>query len=202
MGSTPTLTIVMPTISGREAWLERATESFAANTHVPVEFIVLTDMPTCGLAWQAGGEQAVGDYIYMAADDVEAMPGWDVAAIEACDRGVLPAPIVYNPDMGVQSCGERWGDMMPDGAKTQFTRAPFMSRAQWEIAQPMLPVHYYTDNWVSWKCWQAGIPTVVTHGFRLIHHLAKEGRNESRMGSDGCVYMAAVAGEDVWHASS
>jgi len=196
------ISIVMPTIAGREMWLEKALAAIAAHTTIPYELIVRTGFPTCGLAWQSGGEAAKGDHIWMAADDVEVMEGWDVAATQACDRGVLPAPIIYNADMGVQSCGGTWGELEPDGQVTGFTRAPFMSRAQWEIAQPMLPCHYYTDNWISFKCAQAGIPTVVVYGYRMVHHLATEGRIEGRMGADGNVYERATNGEDVWHASS
>lgn len=195
------LTIVVPTIDGRELWFEKAVASIEKHTTVPYELIVKRNLPGCGPAWQAGGEQASGDYIWMAADDVEVMEGYDVAAIEACDRGVLPAPIIYHTDGRVQSCGTSWEMLEPDGCLTDFTRAPFMSRSQWQIAQPMLPTHYFTDNWVSWKCRQAGVETVVAHGYRMIHHLAPESRDEARMGADGEVFRRAVAGEDVWHAA-
>ncbi len=201
-GVTPRLSIVIPTIGGREQWLRRTVHAYEALTATPFELIVLHDYPACGPAWQAGGEQAAGDYVFMAADDLEPMEGWDAAAIAACERGVLPAPVIYYPDGRVQSCGEWWETLDDDGAETRFTRAPFMSRAQWEIAQPMLPVHYATDNWVSWRCWQAGVPTAVTYGFRLVHHLAPEGRDEGRMAADMAVFEAATRGEDVWHAYS
>lgn len=192
------LSIVMPTIRGREQWLARTVAAYEQLTTVEHEILVEHDHPGCGPAWQAGGERAQGDYLFMAADDLEPMEGWDVAAIEACDRGVLPAPLIYHSDGRLQSCGESWEMLEPDGEETMFTRAPFMSRAQMEIAMPFLPVQYGTDNHVSWKCWQAGIPTVVTYGFRLIHHLAAEGRDEGRMAADMEVFAKATQGEDVW----
>lgn len=199
----PTLTIVMPTITGREHWLEKALLAFTSLTSVDHEILVEVDHPGCGLAWQAGGERAQGSYIYMAADDVEPMEGWDTAAIEACDRGVLPAPRIYHTDGRLQSCGGSWETLERDGAETRYTRAPFMSREQWEVAQPMLPCHYYTDDWVSWRCRKMGIPSVVTYGYRLIHHLAPEGRNEApRMQTDLDIFRRATEGENVWLESS
>jgi hypothetical protein len=193
------LSIVMPTIAGREEWLERTCKAFYALTETPFELLVEVDHPGCGPAWQAGGARAQGDYIFMAADDLEPKArGWETAAMDACDDNLLPAPLIYYPDGRLQSCGEWWETLEGDNEETAFTRAPFMSRAQWEVAQPMLPTHYWTDNWVSWKCWQQQIPTVVTYGFDLIHHLAGEGRNEERMGSDGEIFARATQGEDVW----
>jgi hypothetical protein len=199
---TPLLSIVMPTIRGREEWLERTCKAYYALTTTPFEILVEENHPGCGPAWQAGGERAVGDYIFMAADDLEPKARyWETAAIEACKRGELPAPRIYHSDGRLQSCGESWEMLEPDGDETAFTRAPFMSRAQWDVAQPMLPVMYFTDNWVSWRCWQKHIPTVVTYGFDLIHHLAQEGRNEDRMAADGVIFHLATEGEDVWHES-
>lgn len=201
--ATPTLTIVIPTIKGREERLERAECLFHEMTTVPHETITLLDYPSCGLAWQEGGERAKGDYVYMAADDAEPKSvGWELPAIAACDRGVLPAGRVYYPDGRIQSCGEHWEMLDADGEETRFTRVPFMSRAQWEIAQPMLPCHYFTDDWVSWKCAQAGIPSVITYGFDIVHHLAPEGRDEGRMQPDLEMFMRATQGEDVWQESS
>jgi len=198
-----TVTVVMPTITGREHWLERALRSLDNHTEAEFEVLTYVDRPACGIVWQEGGEAAAGDYIWMGADDVEVLPGWDTAAISRCDEGALPAPCVYHPDGRLQSCGASWELLEPDGEETEFTRGPFMSRAQWDVIQPMLPTHYWTDNWVSWRGWQASpvIPTVVTWGFRFVHHLAGEGRNEGRMAEEGAVFEAATRGEDVWHAS-
>jgi hypothetical protein len=198
----PLLSIVMPTIDGREEWLEKTCKAYYALTNTLFEILVEENHPGCGPAWQAGGERAQGDFIFMAADDLEPQHlGWEQAAMDSCKMGRLPAPRIYHTDGRLQSCGESWEMLEPDGEETAFTRAPLMSREQWEIAQPMLPVMYGTDNWVSWKCWQKEIPTVVTYGFDLIHHLAPEGRDEGRMGADLEVLRRATEGEDVWHES-
>jgi hypothetical protein len=192
----------MPTIAGREEWLERTVKAYYAKTITPFEILEEYDHPGCGPAWQAGGGRAVGRYIFTAADDLEPkVKGWETAAMAVCDAGKLPAPIIYYPDGRIQSCGEHWEMLDDDGEETMYTRAPMMSRAQWEIVQPMLPCHYFTDNWVSWRGWNAEIPTVITYGFELIHHLAPEGRDESRMATDGDIFGRATQGEDVWNVS-
>ena len=197
--------MVVPTIAGREHWVERTTAKFEEFTAKPFELLVLEDkeLRGCGPVWQEGADLAKGDYVFMAADDLEPRAlGWDEAAIAACDRGVLPAPLIFYPDGRLQSCGEHWEMLDGDGEETSFTRAPFVSRAQLAKVGRQLPTHYATDNWVSWKCWQAGIPTVVTYGFDLIHHLAPEGRNEGRMQADWQTFERATRGEDVWQESS
>lgn len=193
--SAPTLSIVLPTIRGREHWLERTAASYARLTDVDYELLVEHDHPGCGPAWQAGGERARGRYLFMAADDLEpACHGWERAAMAACDRGVLPAPRIYHSDGSLQSCGESWERSELDGQATGFTRAPFMSREQWDAIEPMLDAHYFTDNWVSWRGRQEGYPTVVTYGFDLTHHLAVEGRDDGRLAADHDVFVAAKAG--------
>lgn len=200
--SDPTLSIVIPTISGREEWLERTLRAYADLTTESTEILVELDHPACGPAWQSGGERARGRYIFMAADDLEPKAaGWEQVAMAVCDDDALPAPVIYNTDGSLQSCGGSWGLLEPDGAATDFTRAPFMSREQWELVEPMLPVHYFTDNWVSWRALRHRILTRVVYGFDLVHHLAPEGRNESRMADDMNVFARARHGEDVWAAS-
>jgi hypothetical protein len=178
------LSVIVPTITGREHHLDRCKVAYAAHT-TGYELIVVKDEPTCGIAWQAGANLAVGDYLHLSADDLEPKAGWWQAAVETCDRGSLPAPLVYAADGSVQSCGGSWQQLEPDGAETAFTRVPFMSRDQWAKVGPMIPTHYFTDNWVSFRGAKAGIKTVVNHAYAFTHHHVLEGRNEGRMRADG-----------------
>jgi len=198
----PTLSIVLPSIKGREAWLDKAVGWYETNTGVPHELIVLLDYPGCGPAWQEGGERAIGSYIHFAADDLEPHKDWEIEAIQLCDRKKLPAPLVLHPDGRIQSCGGSWERTEADGIETEFARCPFSSRSQWNEIQPMIPTHYWTDNYFSERGRRAGYPTIVCHGYRLTHHSAAEGRNEQRMGQDHHIYERALAGEDVWASAS
>lgn len=69
------ISVVIPTVAGREHSLERCLAAYRATADV--ELIVLADRQTCGVAWQEGIEQATGDYLHLSADDLEPHPGWD-----------------------------------------------------------------------------------------------------------------------------
>src|SRR6266404_3441738 len=56
------------------------------------------DHPAVGCAWQAGAEKAKGDYIHLGNDDCEPHPGWWQPAVEACQQGFVPSPMVFTPD--------------------------------------------------------------------------------------------------------
>lgn len=189
------ISVVIPTIDGREEHLVRCVESYERtlasydDAGGRFELIVATGFPTCGIAWQWGADRAKGDYLHLTADDIEAKPGWWQAALQLVDppsghKPALPAPLVFHPDGEVQSCGGSWEQLEADGVVTEFTRVPFVSRNQWELIGPMIPTHYFTDNWVSYRGRLHGFETVVAHGYQFVHHHALESRNEGRATSD------------------
>lgn len=191
------ISIVVPTIDGREDYLERCLTAYAAHGG-ELEFVVVRNEKTCGRGWQRGAERAHGDYIHLTCDDIEPCAGWWEGAVRTIERGFVPAPRVLNTDGSLQTCGDV--DESPDGARTDFTRLPFVSRAQWEVVQPMIPLHYFTDNWVSDRCRAAGIETVVARDYLVLHHLAQEGRGagmgteNARMTHDRLAYTWYVSG--------
>lgn len=194
------ITVVVPTIQGREASLERCLASY--QQHTPdYEIVVIHDAPNCGVAWQYAAEHSTGDYVAFTADDIEAHPGWWQDAVQMIDQGALPAPVIYHTDGTVQSCGGSWETLEPDHAYTEFTRAPFVSRDQWDRAiKPMIPIHYFTDNWCTYRAGLHGIPTVVCHAYKLTHHLADQGRGaglswEGRMQADHRMFELYAQGK-------
>ena len=68
------ISIICPTISGREHWLERCRVSYLETTQMEYEFIILDDFPSCNAAWNVGIREAKGDYLHLTADDIEAHP--------------------------------------------------------------------------------------------------------------------------------
>lgn len=181
------ISIIVPTVTGREEFLAKCEAAYAAHTD-DYELIVVTDEPTCGLGWNKGAAQATGDYLHLTCDDLEPHPGWWQAARAVCDDGFLPAPRILNTDGSLQSCGD-WEREQQTGTATEFTRLPFLSRDQWERFGPSLPLHYYTDNWFSWRAREQGVETVVHRGYLLTHHLADHKRGagmswEDRMATD------------------
>jgi glycosyltransferase involved in cell wall biosynthesis len=190
------ISIVIPTIRGREEHFQRCLAAYGTNTTSDFEIIVERDHPAVGPAWNAGAERATGDYLHFTADDLEPHPGWDVPALEAVERGALPAPRVINQRGGLDSCGLH-GVEMEDWAVVPMSVVPFMSREQWAAIGPVLPIHYFTDNWISWRGARAGWSTVVRRGFAFTHHWAQHGRGagmtyDERMRHDQQAFLDAV----------
>lgn len=191
------ISIVVPTIKGREDHLERCLAAYNERTVDDFEIIVIRDRPVVGIAWNDGAAEARGDYLHFTADDLEPHEAWDVGAREAVDRGFVPSPAVYEPDRTCSFCGV-WGGDYPDWAYCEESNIPFMSMQAWEIIGPVLPVHYYSDNWISWHAQQHGYRHVVRRGYAFTHHWAQVGRGagmtqEQRMVVDREAYEKAKA---------
>src|SRR3990172_8698822 len=103
---TPVLSIVIPTIAGREHWLRVALKTFEKTTPVSYETLIFKDRPVCGIAWNEGIEQARGDYILLAADDLEPLPGWYEAGLSSLERGDIPSARILNSNGSLQIMGD------------------------------------------------------------------------------------------------
>lgn len=171
------ISIVIPTITGREHWLERCLTSYQ-RTISPfyAEFIVITDRPACGIAWNEGIAQAKGGYIHLTADDIEpAGPNWWPTAIKSAERGELPAARILHSDGTLQSCGTD-DQEHPDGEEAFVARIPFATAAQFAKIGPMMDEHYMGDYWFSHRGRMCGYPSVVRRDYCFYHHYAQEGR--------------------------
>lgn len=169
------ISVVIPTIAGREHWLKRCLKAYKDTSPADTEFIVIHDKPACGIAWNEGIEQAQGDYIHLSADDLEPHSGWWQHAVQICDEGNLPAPRLLNSDGTLQACGDNEVEK-EDGVVVGFTRVPFLSREQAETIYPVIETHYYTDVWVSevGRCY--GMEVILSRSYLFTHHFAGEGR--------------------------
>lgn len=178
------ISVIVPTIDGREQWLERCLESYR-DTTPDFEFIVERNWPTCNQGWNRGIEQATGAFIHLSADDIEALPGWWEAGREWIEKDYFPAPRILNSDGTLQSCGDT-ADETPTGTQTELTRVPFFSREQMERARifPIIPTQYFGDSWVSHRGRLVGIPTVVVREMQFIHSFATVGRLDERLYDD------------------
>jgi glycosyltransferase involved in cell wall biosynthesis len=175
--------LIVPTVQGREASLERCVESFKRHTSVDLNVIVVSDSKTCGWGWKQGIAASRAPYVALVADDLECISSeWARVCMETVDEGLLPCPRVYRPDGTIESQG---GDMhalghilsrhTKDGAEVDFTTVPFCSRAQIE-AIGSFEGQYACDVWVSYRGGQLGFETVLRHGFDLVHYQEQAGR--------------------------
>jgi hypothetical protein len=137
------ISVIIPTIAGREEHYERCRNAFESRSVLPIEIITEYEHPTCGLAWQAGAERAKGDYLHFLCDDLEPAEGWDTAAVGVVEQGAIPAPRVIDARTGELQCRPQWGQETPDGTDTGISVIPFLSRAQWEAVQPLFTGHYF-----------------------------------------------------------
>lgn len=171
------ISVIVPTIAGREHWLERCERAYCETTE-DFEFIVLNDFETCGAAWNEGLLEAQGDYVNLSADDLEPHEGWWQAAKESVDAGVIPCARILNPDGTLQSCGT-FSQEADDGTSSVVSRVPFLTRAMVEAMFPIFENHYMGDHWITWKGEQLGWPTRVVRDMLFTHHFASEGRVDS-----------------------
>ena len=182
----PELTVVVPTITGREESLQRTLDSYEATLEgVDSEIVVIQDAPTWPDACNLGFKKAEGDVIHFTADDLEALPGWWDHASKALQErpNELPAPRVYDflPPPEGRWMNEEDG---PDGAIPLFTRIPIFTREQGEKIGPWPAIVYYADYWVSEKARTLGIETHMVHGYDFVHHWCQIGRVDSKENMD------------------
>lgn len=173
------ISVVLPTITGREESLERARKGYEQTLNgTPHEIIIITDAPNWPAACNQGFDQSKGDVIHFTADDLEPLPGWDVETLlhlSLADE--LPAPRVMDYKADGKFANEVDG---PDGARTHFTRIPIMTRNQWERIGRWPEMFYYADVWVSERARAIGIETRMIHSYAFIHHWCQIGRVDSR----------------------
>ena len=180
------ISIVIPTISGREESLERTLKSYVEHTKVKYELIVIQNAPTWPDACNLGYEQAKGKVILFGADDLDATKGWHRDVLKFFrSNDELPAPYitdyVYDAPMMNAEDGA-------DGAYTYFTRVPILRRDQYERIGPWPSLVYYADIWVSEKARSIGIRTRMLYSYRFIHHWCQIGRVDSRENLDMAGY--------------
>jgi hypothetical protein len=189
------ISVIVPTVPGREVDLNRCLEGYRNRTVNEVEIIVEYDWPSCGLAWQAGLADVHGEYIHLTADDIEPLQGWDVPAVEACDQGFLPAPQVCDPGGNPQSHPQT-GIRSPDWTPVHMSALPFSSAKQMEKIVPLLTCQYFIDDFFSWRGLQAGWPSRLRAGYAFTHYWSQVKRGAGmpevdRMSHDEHLYYQA-----------
>lgn len=185
----PLISVICPTVSGREHWLSKALDSIRRTT-AGFEWLVYENLPTCTAGWNLGIAAASGDYLLLFADDLEAHPGWLEAGMDALERGIIPCPRILNPDGTLQSCGT-FAEEAEEGTPSVVARVPFLSREMAEMLYPIWDRHYMSDHWITWKGEQLGWPTLVVRDMLFTHHFAPEGRIDT-LASDAEAYHRAT----------
>jgi hypothetical protein len=177
-----TVSIVIPTISGREALFAQTLAAYKASKpdSVEFEFIKVKDCSAIGSAWQAGALRASGTFTHLTADDVSPAGGWLDAAINATNRNEWPSPRILNVDGSIHSCGTLGGGMLlgdcADGTECASSPFPFYRTERFVQLGPLPPIHYYADDLLGWRARSTGLTPKVCRDYLLTHHEGTVGR--------------------------
>lgn len=178
------LSIIHPTITGREESLERMLEAYRQRTDgFDVEYITVKDFPNWPAGVNAGSKLASGDVWFYGADDVEPLEGWADAMMRTISAGEVPAGYYWDhPQGAVEPCGYTPSGAPvnavdgPPGSVPVFSRGPALTRALAERVGPWPEIDYYADNWVSDKVRTLGVEVRMTAGMHFVHHWHPVGR--------------------------
>lgn len=195
--------VVIPTVTGREHLLARAVHFLQLRSAHQIRIAVVKDKPGAGFAWNEGvhafdGDR--GDFLHLHGDDLQAWPGWDVAAVEAVERGCYPSCEIMDSPGHVLEWG-RSQVPIPDWTPVPSGVLPFMSWQMWDLIGPTLECHYYTDDWLSWRAEAEGFPNVYRAGYAFVHGNAVNGRRwggltqGEKMVRDQAIFQAA---QEAW----
>lgn len=158
------VSIVIPTMPGREDELDRTIAAYKSRTSIEIEWLIEHDHPTCAAGWNAGAARATGEILHMGADDLEPTSDlWLPAAVAAIERGCIPLGWVTEDEIG------RFG--------RDFARVPACQRDWWRDVPPEL--HYYSDNWFGDQMARDGHTATAVDGFVFYHRRSMVGRNEA-----------------------
>lgn len=180
-----TVSIIIPTVAGREASLARTRVGYLATKpeDVRYELIIVRDRPTCGHAWIAGAEVATGDLLHVTADDLVPHPGWLEAGMACLEGGAIPSAYLDLPWGGTD------GEVGEDGAPARMTPVPLMPREWWPGVPP---IGYWSDYAVSDRLLAAGRRIAWCHGYRFTHYRVQDAaraRQEARFQQDMTTYQ-------------
>ena len=196
------VSIVIPTIKGREDLFDQTIAAYRASKpeSVDFEFIKMTGYGSIGEAWQAGALRASGQFTHLTADDVSPHDGWLDAAINATNRNEWPCPRILNADGSIHSCGTLGGGMLlgecADGTGCASSPFPFFRAERFVQVGPLPPIHYYADDLLGWRARSAGLTPTVCRDYLLTHHEGTIGRSEvaSRAMADRQTFLDLISG--------
>ena len=177
------ISVVIPTIKGREKLAEQTVAAFRATLPGPdLQIVLVKERMTIGRAWNDGVPACDGDYLMLAADDILPHPGWHEAAVAAAREDYYPAPRIDKADGSILATGSMGGGWIltgcADGAPVVSSQFPFMRREVWAEIGPSLEIHYFADDYLAARARSCGLIPIYREGYRLTHLEGITGRAE------------------------
>jgi len=183
------ISVVIPTIAGREDWLKNCLAAYEAVSPADTQYIVIKDQPTCGHGWVEGNKEATGNYVQFSADDLEPTERWWVDPVEMLKCGIIPACNVLTPKYLPATCDSPLGDM----GHWPNVQVPLLTKEMLEDPRWLLPIHYGSDDWISYWAVKKGYQVVRSERYRMLHHVAEEGRDYTRRHGDVKILCDAMS---------
>ena len=198
--------VCIPHCSGREQYLINAVRSIAERTDGDWNISLVRDAPSAGVGWNLCADKLEfypeTTHLFFFNDDTTVFRGWLAPMVEACDRGMIPAPRVEpagghirdrqifqtHPPMTPDEYpvprdpNAYWYADIPSKQPTEdwtpipHSNLPFCSVEQWRNIGKFVPIHYGSDVWFAHRARECGYPTVA----RLDAVVANYNANVSR----------------------
>lgn len=197
------LLVCIPTITGREQFLDRAIEGYRERTHgIDLHIEVVLDEPTCGLGWQKAVEQGLSklspDFIHFGNDDIVVAEGWLPPLMHAAMQEVLPASRMepagwHLGEEPAEAMAPIWAarsdrsyfyadlpEKQPkaDWDELDHSALPFCSLAQWVRIGPFIPIHFGTDKWFYHQARSQGLKCVARMDSVIFNYATQIGRQK------------------------
>ena len=182
--------VAIPTIIERgDAWKEVAEMWEALSPEVTV-------VPSWRKGTWAAGLNEVWEshkgLFVCASDDMAPLPGWYQAVEPWLEKGIV-APQVHDPRFS------KWDPGTPDGFETEMSSFPIIGESFLGAIFPLPEeLHYFTDDLISLRARQAGIPTIAVPSCEIVHCPDLRGRGagmseKDRMDHDRKLYESLTA---------
>lgn len=199
---TPRVSIILPTITGREDLLAVTREAYEQTVQGEAEIIVVRERPTIGEAWNAGAAEAEGEFLLLGADDLVPVGQAVAEGIEAARAGIYPSPWITRPDGSTEARGSLGGGMLlgaetPEGTPCNSSPVPLLSRESWRKAGPSIHAHYFADDYLGWAARaKAKLDVQLVGPYQFVHLEGTVGRPavQARAMDDRDLYLRTVTG--------
>lgn len=182
------ISIIVPTITGREEWLEKCLQSYA-DTAPKSQVIVIKDEASCGAAWRLGADQADRRYLHFTADDITPNDNWFSQPMGFLDDNIIPAAYVYSPNGDPAMCDSPLGAL----GTVPNILVPFLTRELVDRGGWFVDFHYGTDDWITYKARDRGYEVKRCPLYAFTHHVAPQGRDYTRRHGDVLALVQAMA---------
>lgn len=176
------VSVVIPTIPGREDLFEQTVAAYREAQSVELEIIAPKGFASIGEAWAAGAAKATGEFVHLSADDVIPSASAIGAGVRKVSAGVYPSPRVLNADGTLHSCGTMGGGMLlpeaPTGTPCAASPFPFF-RAQHAptLLKDFPPIHYYADDLLGHRARCIGLSVEACREYEFTHLEGTVGRS-------------------------